>query len=288
MGYGLGGLLSGIGAGLSKSGELDILARREQALQRLKDQQAAADDARTAAAQTARDDLKFGRDKELAVLGAGLDMKKQQNASNLKVTQEIPAQTRSDLAVEGAKSAAQLRLEAAKTDGEMRAAQFRNGLDIAKDAESQRLRHMYDAGEIKDVMQAPDGTWQIIRNNGVIYTSKTKGLIRQSLTDGSDAAVQRILGEAGSKPVAKPAGGGLLSPQAGPLASATAAVPSVGPDASQPPENVYTQADLTALVNEAIGKRTRGDARFVGKTDNEVAAIIRAGLKAQGAVLSAR
>lgn len=162
----LGGLLSGLGRGM----EQDYLAKREEALTRLREQnqldaenRAEQRDIRKETRTEERDSRKMERD-------AGYDIQKLKVAGDIK-SADRRDQFGYDVQLTKIKASEDRSTEAFKAKLDKDIATLKSQLDQSSDAESQRLKAELDSGNIKDRVTDANGRVILIRNDGKMITT---------------------------------------------------------------------------------------------------------------------
>lgn len=176
-GFILGGLLQGVGRGM----EQNFLARREEALQRLRQQQTleAEDraDKRTMASEARaedRDIRKETRTEEAYGRKQGIDF--QNDVQKLKVAGDIKSQDRKeqfgyDVQLTSIKAGEDRKTASFRAKLDQDLATMKAELDRNNDADSQRLRAELDGGNIKDRVTDANGRVILIRQDGQMVTT---------------------------------------------------------------------------------------------------------------------
>lgn len=253
-----GGVLQGTGQAMMQ----DITERRRVALENLRASNdaalAEAKDTRAAARDEARDDRKYERDMGLLTAGAKYDVLKDQAKAVTEANVVIPAKTSGEVTVAQAKAGADERLARVKAD-----------LDMRNDEASRRLAQQIEGGEIQDIRQTDDGTYQIIKKRGNIVTTKTKGALPASkAVDPFEAMLNERMG--GGQPAA---------------GREAAEAPRTTPPVRTAPADVAPiadPADLTRAYTKATALAAKGDPRFAGKSASQIKKIVDDGLIAKG------
>lgn len=154
IGYALGGALQGLGSGMQK----DVQARRDEALQAMRDKTAA--DAATLAdqRQSTRDATKHGYDVEdaQALAGSKLD--------------QLSAAARADAAKAQVQHVYKLDEIDHENVGKRELATLESNLGTARDQASIRLRDQLQSGDVSNVVRGKDGQYYGVTDKGLVPT----------------------------------------------------------------------------------------------------------------------
>lgn len=162
----LGGLLSGLGRGM----EQDYLAKREEALQRLRKQNQMDAENRAEQRDIRKESRTDERDARKMERDAGYDIQKLKVAGDIK-SADRRDQFGYDVQLTKIKANEERGTVAFKDKLDRDMATLRARLDQNNDAESQRLKAELDSGNIKDRVTDANGRVILIRNDGKMVTT---------------------------------------------------------------------------------------------------------------------
>lgn len=200
-GFVLGGLLQGLGKGVSDLYE----ERRQNALANLKRQQDVEDrDAKIAGAKDLAQIQTQGR-KEVIEL-TGDQNRKTEEVKGRQRLEEIKTKGDVDVKIEGVKFENDKQLKRLGAE-----------LDIKKDRASQELARDIDGGKVSSIEAADDGTMLVTYKNGTVVPKNVKLREKSSSSDDEEGSISAELN--GRKPGS---GGGAAQPAAKPAQATNA------------------------------------------------------------------
>lgn len=201
-GFVLGGLLQGLGQGVSNLYE----ERRQNALAALKRQEDVEDrDAKIAGAQDIAQIQTQGRKEVISLTGE--ENRKTEELKGRQRLEEIKTKGEQDIKVEGVKFSNQKQLD-----------ELGANLDIKKDKASQLLKKDIDGGQVDHIDAADDGSMIVTYKNGTVVKKNIKLREKTSSSDDDEGSISAELNGRNQS------GGGAAQPAAQPAAK-TAAKP---------------------------------------------------------------
>tara|TARA_R110000824_G_scaffold401790_1_gene616439 strand:- start:27748 stop:28539 length:792 start_codon:yes stop_codon:yes gene_type:complete len=259
MSYILGGLLTGLGKGMTAS----ALQDREDALEKLKNQRTIETEGRTderlIAAEgraeersIASDERQYGIKKGLLVTGG--EIKKDQSKTDLENKKD---------------------LETHKGGIDERLARVKSVLDTNRDAASIRLRDELESGNIDDVIIDSAGNYVKLYKDGrteVTDIAAAPTASQQKANDEAEAEYQREVrrAERRGEPIPERKG------------TAASARPAAKPKAAPVAANKISAGELSQMYNDASAMAARGEAPFKGLNAAQIKAKVDQLAKARG------